>query len=182
MTVARDGRARLGPAGGSTSSAPSLQAGRRVGGGAALPVPAPQPVRPESAERAFAAAKTAADQRATTSLGEIVVTSAAGGDLAAVGSDAAAAEGASRLVAGRRFEMRRGVWTDVGHVKGSDVVRVRPFGAAYFRLLELVPELREAFAIGDRVLVAGRSISVEVAPDAPETLDLSTLARVERDW
>ncbi|MHB1223486.1 MAG: VIT domain-containing protein [Gemmatimonadaceae bacterium] len=184
MALARDGRARLGAAVGASpapSPPPVVQGGVRTGGAATMPASAPQPVRPEAAERAFAAAKAASDPRAARSLGEMVVTSASGSDATAADGNGNG-EGAVRQVAGRRFVMRGGTWTDVGHGQGSEVVRVRAFGAAYFRLLELIPDLREAFAIGDRVLVAGRSISVEVAPDAPDTLDLSTLARVERDW
>lgn len=172
MTVARSGRAAVGTG----MSAPQPRGRTGVApSGTAAPAPAPPPMLRQSAEQAFAAAKTAADQRATTSLADMVVTSSArdGG---------VPTEGASRPAAGRRFVLRGGVWTDVGHVQEREVVRVRPFGAAYFRLLERIPELREAFAIGERVLVAGRSISVEVAPDGADALDLSTLARVERGW
>ncbi len=136
---------------------------------------APSPVRSEPADRAFAAAKMAAEQRAVTSLSDMVVT---GVQANSEGSR----DGGLRQVAGRQFELRDGVWTDISHVAGGEVIRVKPYGAAYFRLLELVPELREPFAIGERVLVAGRAISVEVSPAGAESLDLSSLARVGRDW
>ena len=62
------------------------------------------------------------------------------------------------------------------------MVRVRPFGAGWFRLVELLPELREPFALGDRVRVQGRAIAIEVAPDAPESLSADALQRVRTNW
>lgn len=142
----------------------------------------PPPARLEARSRApgdaFAAAREAAGQRAALSLADVAVTGAA---TAGSGQGGAAA---TRMAAGRAFELRDGVWTDVGHRPGGDgdTVRVRPFGEGYFRLLESIPELREAFALGERVLVAGRAVSIQVTPDGPERLEESTLARVRRDW
>ncbi len=138
-------------------------------------VGAASPARSESADRAFAAAKMAAEQRAVLSLPDLALTV-----IQAETEDGTA--GGLRQMAGKRFERREGVWTDISHVVGSEVIRIKPYGAAYFRLLELVPELREPFAIGEQVLVAGRAISVEVTANGVESLDLSTLARFGRDW
>ncbi len=129
----------------------------------------------EPANQAFAAAKMAAEQRAVLSLPDLALSGIRG-------ETEGGTAGALRQLSGRRFELREDVWTDMSHVVGSEVIRIRPYGAAYFKLLELVPELREPFAIGEQVLVAGRAISVEVAADGAESLDLSTLARFGRDW
>jgi hypothetical protein len=61
-------------------------------------------------------------------------------------------------------------------------VRVRAFSDGYFQLLELLPELREPLALGERVRVRGRAVVVEVAPDAPEQLDAGARARLRQDW
>ena len=49
------------------------------------------------------------------------------------------------------------MWTDYGS-NGFDESRSKceHFRDAWFRLMEAMPELREAFALGDRVIVAGR--------------------------
>ena len=40
------------------------------------------------------------------------------------------------------------------------MVSVEPFSAAYFALLQALPELREPSRLGDDVLVAGRTVSI----------------------
>jgi hypothetical protein len=74
------------------------------------------------------------------------------------------------------------VWTDAQGADSLPVVRVRAFSDGYFQLLELLPELREAFALGERVRVRGRAVVVEIAPDAPERLDARARERLRRDW
>jgi hypothetical protein len=61
-------------------------------------------------------------------------------------------------------------------------IRVQAYSPAYFALLERIPELRESFALGERVKVAGRRVAVEVAPDGVERLGASELDALERDW
>ena len=141
----------------------------QVAGGASgvAPQAAPAPARAQ-----FGAAKAAAEQRAAVSLADAAVAGAAQ-EMSANGE---------RQAGGHRFVLQGGVWTDAGQVAGRPVIRVKPFSDGYFRLLELLPELREPFTLGERVIVAGRAMSVEVAPDAPEHLDAQALARVRRDW
>ena len=62
------------------------------------------------------------------------------------------------------------------------VVRVQAFSDAYFALARAVPDLRDAFAAGDRVLVAGRSIVVEVTPSGVATLADAEVAAVHAGW
>jgi hypothetical protein len=64
----------------------------------------------------------------------------------------------------------------------SRVLRVRPYGAAYFALLRALPDLREPFALGDRVRVAGRGAVIEVSPQGAETLPADEIAAVARAW
>ena len=75
-----------------------------------------------------------------------------------------------------------GVWTDAGWADTLPVVRVRPYSDGYFRLLELLPELREPLALGERVRVRGRAIGIEVSPDAPERLAADAVERVRKGW
>ncbi|HMC56131.1 MAG TPA: hypothetical protein VKH19_13205, partial [Gemmatimonadaceae bacterium] len=88
-------------------------------------------------------------------------------------ADAAASEqmgaGAELRRAGSRMFARDGDrWVD-SRMKGElQVYKVKAYSRSYFALLEQIPELREAFAIADHVVVAGKSTAIEVVDDAPE--------------
>jgi Ca-activated chloride channel family protein len=58
---------------------------------------------------------------------------------------------------GRKFELRDGVWTDTSWKKENEPVKVKYLGDAYFKLLEREPDLKEAFALGEQVLVVLKS-------------------------
>ena len=79
-----------------------------------------------------------------------------------------------------------GRWTD-SRTEARDAakthrVKVRPFSPAYFALLQAIPELRDAFALGDRVLVYGRTVAIETAPDGVEQLGDAEVAAAARAW
>jgi len=80
------------------------------------------------------------------------------------------------------FVLRDGVWTDVRYKKGGDVLRVKPYSDAYFKLLELQPDLRESFSVGERVVVAGRSMAIELTPAGAERLTDRDLAMLRDRW
>jgi hypothetical protein len=61
-------------------------------------------------------------------------------------------------------------------------VRIRPYSAAYFRILEVLPELREPLAIGDKVIVAGRIIAIEITPTGLESLSDREIADLQSKW
>jgi Ca-activated chloride channel family protein len=82
----------------------------------------------------------------------------------------------------RLFTLRDSVWTDTGFKEQTPRVKVRAYSAAYFRILELLPELREPLALGDRVIVAGRSIAIEIAPSGVETLTDRELSDLQSKW
>jgi Ca-activated chloride channel family protein len=131
--------------------------------GAATAAPAPPAVQ-------FEAAKSAAAQRSATSL-----------------SAADAASGVREDANVRRagnvtFVLRDNVWTDVRYKNSGTVLRVKPFSEAYFRLLELQPDLREAFSIGERLIVAGRSMAIELTPSGEERLSDRDTALLRDRW
>ncbi|UCF18566.1 MAG: VWA domain-containing protein [Gemmatimonadota bacterium] len=70
-----------------------------------------------------------------------------------------------RHVGRRLFVLRDGTWTDVGHDTSLKVVRVVPFSEAYFELVRNLPALAQYFALGDRVVVAGEHMAIELTPD-----------------
>jgi hypothetical protein len=78
--------------------------------------------------------------------------------------------------------LRDSVWTDVRYKKSGTVLQVKPFSDAYFKLLEMMPDLREPFSVGERVLVAGRSMAIELTPSGEEQLTDRDLALLRDRW
>ena len=188
MVVTRPANAAVGSiqgraAGGIGGVGGGATANRRVRTEAAdASASAPPPVAVSAApaasarDQAFEQAKMAAELRQATSLAasETAARSASGG--------------AQRRVGNRIFSLSdRGVWTDsrVQAAQGATLrtVRVKAYSDAYFKLLDRVSDLRDALALGDRVLVAGTKVAVEVAPDGGvETLSERELAEIARAW
>lgn len=134
--------------------------------------PAAAPMSSSSNLR-FEAARDAATQReakSVASLDQMVV------------ADSARGATATRTVSNRRFSMASGVWSDARFTTALRTVRVRPYSALYFELLRRMPELQDVFALGDRVIVAGRAVAIELAPNGDERVDSAALASLQRDW
>lgn len=128
-------------------------------------------------EARFEAARVAAAQRQAKSVAEM--------DALADEREAGAGRGTVRQVGTRRLALVNGVWTDARFTSVLRTVTVKPFSPAYFDLLQRLPELGPLFALGDRVVVAGRAVAVAIAPDgtqAVERLDRAALDALVRDW
>ena len=123
-----------------------------------------------TATRNFEAAKTAAAQRSATNVAE------------ANAASGFADEASVRRMGNLTFVLRDSVWTDVRYRRGLPTVRVKAFSNAYFALIERMPELREAFSVSDRLRVAGRAITIELAPDGSEQLTDRDLALLREHW
>jgi Ca-activated chloride channel homolog len=125
---------------------------------------------PAPAAAQFEAAKTASDQRAATSLGEL-------------DKDALRDKKESVRMAGNRtFTLQDSVWTESRSAAGLPVIKVKAFSPAYFALVQNVPELAPLFAVGERVRVLGRHVAIEVAPDGVTELDAAAVAGAVRNW
>jgi Ca-activated chloride channel homolog len=132
------------------------------------PVPAPMP-SPMPALKQFEAARVASSQRAAVSL--------------SVFSDSGAAAG-TRVVAGKAFTRHADAWVDAQYrvpLRGR-LVRVRPYSAGYFALLDAQPALAPWLALGDQIVVAGRGVVVRVEDDATETVTDDDVAAVRAGW
>ena len=73
-------------------------------------------------------------------------------------------------------------WTELRKKEATDIVKVKAFSEAYFKIMEQIPELREVFALGDKVLVSGRDISIEIGPIGLETISDTELRRIQSGW
>ena len=70
--------------------------------------------------------------------------------------------GQAQRVAGRMFQQQRnGTWTDLLHADSLPVVKIEPFSPAYFEVLRQLPELRDVVQQMDRVVIAGRRVSIQ---------------------
>ncbi|HJR62753.1 MAG TPA: VIT domain-containing protein [Gemmatimonadaceae bacterium] len=137
--------------------------------------PAPVPsAAPTDAGARFESAKRATEQRAAVSLE----------DADAAGGVAGAGATGLRRAGNRVFTLRDGIWTDSRHRPGLRMVRVQAYSEAYFAVLDLLPELREAFAVGDRVVVVGprSTIAMEVAPDGQDELSERDMEAIRSGW
>jgi hypothetical protein len=75
-----------------------------------------------------------------------------------------------------------GRWLDGRYKDQVRRVSVKPFSSAYFALIEKLPELKAMFALGERVTVAGRGVTLLLDGAGVETLSAIELASVVRDW
>jgi Ca-activated chloride channel family protein len=102
--------------------------------------------------------------------------------VSAVDAESSARGNAEMKRAGNRtFVLRDSVWTDTKKSAGP-TLRIKPYSNAYFRLLELIPDLREPLSIAERVRVAGKAMSVEISPNGVETLSGSDISMLKQNW
>ena len=145
----------------------------RVAGGAASPANAAPPPEAMVRRERFESARAASEQRQARTLTAI--------EIPAQQQDGSAGGGV-RQAANRTFVLRDGVWSDGIERAGARVVRVQAYSAAYFALIERLPELGEAFSLGDRIRIAGRQVVLEVAADGAEHLTDMELRRIVASW
>ena len=148
---------------------------------------------PNAPAALFEAARAATAQRDSKSVGEmdkvlalsqVVVT---GEGTTSSNEKLGMADAKDRVDAVKRggdhlFAHRNDRWTDVGFKEGTKVVKVKAFSAAYFAVLDAIPDLRAAFAVGDKVVVAGKHVAIEVSPDGVDTLDGAELRSLKEQW
>jgi Uncharacterized protein containing a von Willebrand factor type A (vWA) domain len=117
----------------------------------------------------FDAARKAAELRAARSTAAIDAASGNGGQTNV------------KRVGNVTFVLRDSVWTDTRKSSGP-VIKVKAFSAAYFKLIEMIPDLREPLSVGDRVKISGRAITIEVGPTGMDQLRESDITMLKRDW
>ncbi|HEY6088934.1 MAG TPA: VIT domain-containing protein [Gemmatimonadaceae bacterium] len=125
---------------------------------------------PAPAAIQFEAAKAAAAQRSATSV-------SAADEAVGIREDANV-----RRAGNVTFVLRDSVWTDVRYKKSGTVLQVKPFSEAYFKLIELVPELGEAFSVGERAIVTGRNMAIELTPSGEDRLTDRDVSLIRDRW
>ncbi|MBX7114088.1 MAG: VWA domain-containing protein [Myxococcaceae bacterium] len=142
----------------------ALGGGRR---GGALPSPASRPMAAPEAEAML--------KKSEGSVGVAVAKSVRG--MKEADKDASSSS-AARSAGGRTYVAKGGAWVDTDLVDTvGKALKVKYLSEAYFALLKAKPELKAAFALGDRVVLwVGPGKSVSIAPDAGETDAKKTLS------
>jgi Ca-activated chloride channel family protein len=123
-----------------------------------------------SNEARFEMARQAAEQREAKSLADVD---------AMVGK---AGIGLAKQVGARQFVQQGSVWTDQRYVPTQRTVQVRAFSPLYFELLGRMDGLRDALALGDEVIVAGRQVAIQVGATGLERMTATELADLVKAW
>ncbi len=129
----------------------------------------------QSAVVAAEAARRNRDVRSATELDEAQKNVALPAALARGGRPG---EPAAEVVAGRIFHVGPDGRVDALHRAGVRVVDVQPFSAAYFAVLERLPELRPYWQRYDDVLVAGRDVSIRLRDSGTARLGAADVDRL----
>ena len=123
-----------------------------------------------AAEAGFAMAKVASSQREMRSL-------------SAMDKDEKKSANETRAFAGRTFIKLGDTWTDVhfADAKGkATVIKVKAYSAAYFAVMRELPQLKQAFALGDHVVITGKSVVLEIGDSGAESLTAAQVDQLKR--
>ena len=134
---------------------------------ATTPPPAAVPA-PTANEARFEQGRQAALQRETKTL-------------AAIDSMAPTQQG-MRQIGVRQFVQQGKVWVDQQHSAKQRLVQVKAFSPLYFELLDKLDGLKEALTIGDEVIVAGKSVAIQVGPSGLERMTAQQLSDLTKVW
>jgi hypothetical protein len=94
----------------------------------------------------------------------------------------ASAQSGARQVGTRQFIQQGKVWTDQRYVASQRVVQVKAFSPLYFELLDRLDGLKGALTLGDEVLVAGRSVAIQVGAAGLEKMKPQELSDLVKAW
>lgn len=72
---------------------------------------------------------------------------------------------ASITIGAKVFEQQNGVWIDTAYAPGLTLVQIQRDSQAYRALLTAIPDLRQYFEAGERVIVVIGAYAVEITPD-----------------
>ena len=80
----------------------------------------------------------------------------------------------------RIFVLRDQVWTDVSLAADAPELRIEPYSATWFELVNRFPGLRSAVALGEQVMIAGDGLTLILDGGSGSTLTSSDWRRLER--
>ncbi len=84
----------------------------------------------------------------------------------------------ARWVGGRLFQLRDGVWEEMGLREDVEVVRVEPFSRAYFDLLDRIPELKEFARELPQLEIQGHELRISITEGGQVSLSPGDLREI----
>jgi len=94
------------------------------------------------------------------------------------GGDGVATAG-TKTVAGRTFQLASGVWAEAREKKDKEAekktLKIKYLSDAYFDLVKLRPDLKSAFALGERVELDINDYHVVIGPEGAEKIETTQL-------
>jgi Ca-activated chloride channel homolog len=117
----------------------------------------------------------------TVTTGQAAVDQAGAANSMAEGDAAPAAPAeeytdAVKLVGSRSFVNQNGVWIETTFDPSTmQSIKIQFASDDYFKLLQVRPDLAEAFAIGDHVIALSNGVAFEVTPDSAPPIDFDSL-------
>jgi Ca-activated chloride channel family protein len=96
--------------------------------------------------------------------------------------DASISSGGTRRVGSRIFTLVDSTWIDVRHKDSLTVTKIKPYSQVYFELLKAVPELSPVFALGNKVLVAGKGVAIRLDESGVENMPRSEMDALAKKW
>jgi hypothetical protein len=149
-----------------------------AGGGSGRGAAAPAAQVSDAAGFRFESAKAASAQRSASNIAVVDSLSFAAGHVSRDKDEART----TRRIDGRTLSLRDGAWTDVRYHAGMPVTSVKPYSKAYFDILKQLPELKSVFALGDRVVVVGKSAVIRVDDSGMNDLAPAALTALVHAW
>jgi hypothetical protein len=145
---------------------------------------APAPASPavsQTGKAAFEQAQTSADMAAAGSVSAARRASERAQNRVDTEQKRSDGVASQRIVGSRRFEQQGTQWTDMTQ-RSQRIVNVEAFSPAYFALLRLLPELRDASQLGDDVLVAGQRVSIRLQRTGQARLAAAEVSQLAKDF
>jgi hypothetical protein len=96
--------------------------------------------------------------------------------------DKSVASGKAKRVGSRTFALVDSTWIDLRHKDSLTVTKIKPYSQVYFELLKAVPELSSVFALGNKVIVAGKNVAIRLDETGVETLSRLEVEALAKKW
>ena len=96
--------------------------------------------------------------------------------------DASIVSGNAKRVGTRVFTLVDSTWIDLRSNDSLSVTKIKPYSEVYFELLKSVPELSPIFALGDKVIVAGKSVLIRLDETGVEKLAKAEFDALAKKW
>ena len=82
-------------------------------------------------------------------------------------------------VAGKNFFWQNGIWKESDYDSLKEKITIKAYSPAYFKLLQLKPEVGKYLSLGDRVIFEAGKLTIEIAGEGLEELQPSVIEKLK---